>query len=77
MPVKSMRFTEGTLLPVSLVILIMSAVYWVASLSFQVTANAEGMHQLTNEQKMYSDAITQIKLDIAEIKGMVKNRESK
>lgn len=68
---KVSKLNESTLLPLSLVFVVIGCVYWVSSLSFQVQANATQLNEMTKERKEYLQTVNSLQNDVSTIKGML------
>jgi cell division protein FtsL len=71
---KPSKITEGTLLPISMVILVMVGVIWITRVHVQTTQNT---HEIQEIQRRWDDqgkTINQIAADVSEIKGYLKGK---
>lgn len=68
------KITEGTLLPISMVILCMGAVVWITQVHSQTNQNTREILAIRHSQEEEVKALNQLVGDMSEIKGYLKGR---
>lgn len=66
---KSVKITESTLFPLSILFVIMGGMFWITMMYAQVMENTKQIAELKIKQDQYNFDIKKITTDLAEIKG--------
>ena len=67
----SKRITEQTLVPISLVIVILGVAVWVSTIKSDTKANADDIERIEKEQKEYVRTVRRIDERLSRIEGKV------
>lgn len=67
------KITEKTLIPLSLLAIIIGGVIWLTTMYSQGTANAESIRDIRSDNKGIQKMFLEIKEDIGIIKGILEN----
>ena len=66
---KPVKITENTLLPLSMILVLMGGVVWLTSIYAQTTENTKSIVELNRKQDEYNRTLSQISNQLSEIKG--------
>lgn len=66
------KITENTLIPISLVIILIGGVVWLTSTHLKAESNLEAVQRIEAKQDRYIQGLNKIYSELAEIKGELK-----
>ena len=64
-----MVLNEKTLLPISLVVILLGGVFWLSTVFAQVRVNADRLKELREDQKLYLKTVQKIDRRLSNIEG--------
>jgi len=71
------KITEATLLPISLVIVLIGGVLWLTDVHSVSREGVSIAKSVETKQEKYNEEIKKVREDVAEIKGMLKQMSKK
>ena len=66
--------TEKTLVPLSLVVILVGGILWLARIESLATANAAAVRQLSKDQQEYNRTVIEINTRLSRIEGKLEGR---
>lgn len=63
------KISEKTLIPLSLMLAVVSFVFWLSSISFKAEANAQSIKEIRQEQTRYMDDMAEVRESLSRIEG--------